>query len=72
MGFDMLNSSSWTAVVRGALMKGLASTVESFASVSVSGRSARRHYGIEVETPFDVLKHSSSRRLPPCRQPNVR
>ena len=43
---------SWTAVVRGALMKGLNSTLPDHASVKITGRSARKHYGIYAERPF--------------------
>ena len=44
-------SGSWTAVVRGALMKGLASTSPAFATVRISERSARKHYGINCGVP---------------------
>ncbi|KAL8736565.1 MAG: hypothetical protein Q9181_002356 [Wetmoreana brouardii] len=44
----MQSPSGWTAVVRGALMKGLASTNSNFTSVTISGRSARKSYGGET------------------------
>ncbi|KAL8847996.1 MAG: hypothetical protein Q9221_006958 [Calogaya cf. arnoldii] len=50
-------SSRWTAVVRGALIKGLASTNTSFPAVRICGRSARKSYGTEVEKEFDKLLH---------------
>lgn len=39
-------------------MKGLASTNSSFARVTVSGRSARKHYGLSVVKPYDPAQHS--------------
>ena len=44
--------TSWTAVVRGALMKGLASASPASAKVKISARSARKHYSFEIETEF--------------------
>lgn len=58
----VLTLHSWIAVVRGALMKGLASTSLNFATVRVSGRSARKHYGIHSQKPFDITKHEASRK----------
>ena len=43
-------STSWTVVIRGALMKGLASTSPASAKVKVSARSARKHYSFAIET----------------------
>ncbi len=40
--------NGWTAVVRGALMKGLASLSPSFATVNISERAARKHYGTDI------------------------
>jgi len=48
---------SWTAVVRGALMKGLASTSPAFAKVKISERSARKHYGVCVGIEYSRYKH---------------
>lgn len=56
-------SCSWTAVVRGALMKGLASTSPSFATVGIQGRCARKHYGLHARKPFDEALHDQNRRL---------
>ncbi|MCJ1230796.1 hypothetical protein MMC12_007470 [Toensbergia leucococca] len=58
----MQSPNGWTAVVRGALMKGLASTAPSFATVKVSGRSARKHYGISSIKPYDINCHDAARR----------
>ena len=43
-------------------MKGLASTSATFASVRISGRSARKHYGLLGAKKFDEALHDSSRR----------
>ncbi|MCJ1373868.1 hypothetical protein MMC20_005098 [Loxospora ochrophaea] len=52
----------WTAVVRGALMKGLASISPTFAKVEVTSRSARKHYGTVLMSRYDGSKHKRSRR----------
>ena len=52
----------WTAVARGALMKGLAST-SSFATVKISGRSARKHYGINCGVQYDEQEHGNARKV---------
>lgn len=43
-------------------MKGLANTSPAFAFVNISGRSARKHYGISSRKRFDVTKHELSKR----------
>lgn len=43
-------------------MKGLASTSPSFATVKISGRSARKHYGLESEKSFEAQLHDVSRK----------
>ncbi|KAI4261497.1 MAG: hypothetical protein L6R42_003302 [Xanthoria sp. 1 TBL-2021] len=43
-------------------MKGIASTNKDFTAVRISGRSARKSYGTEVEKPFDEQLHDFSRR----------
>ena len=58
----MQSPNRWTAVVRGALMKGLASTSPTFAKVGVSGRSARRYYGIASHKSFDPINHDGTRK----------
>lgn len=54
--------SSWTAVVRGALMKALASASPASAKVKISARSARKHYGFEIEKEFIDLEHDDARK----------
>ena len=58
----MQSPNGWTAVVRGALMKGLASTSPTFASLKISGRSARKHYGIESHELYQATKHDETKR----------
>ena len=48
----MQSPNGWTAVVRGALMKGLASASPSFSTVSISERSARKHYGLGMSVKW--------------------
>lgn len=43
-------------------MKGLASTNKTFTAVRISGRSARKSYGINVRKPFQGRIHDISRR----------
>ncbi|KAL8797968.1 MAG: hypothetical protein Q9182_007072 [Xanthomendoza sp. 2 TL-2023] len=50
--------NGWTAVVRGALMKGLSVMEPTTARVKVASRSARNHYGTERMTKYDAMKHS--------------
>ncbi|KAL9052621.1 MAG: hypothetical protein Q9206_004239 [Seirophora lacunosa] len=49
--------NGWTAVVRGALMKGLSQLEPTTARVKVASRSARKHYGTERMTRYDGTKH---------------
>lgn len=58
-----LISDSWTAVVRGALMKGLASTSPAFATVGISGRAARKHYGLNVGKEYLSLEHDDTKKV---------
>jgi hypothetical protein len=51
----MTPSDSWTAVVRGALQRGLQDTI-------VASRKSRHHYGIQYTTIFDSNKHPLSSR----------
>lgn len=53
---------SWTAVVRGALMKGLAETSPAFAKVNISGRFARKHYGTYVCCTYQEGVHDIQQR----------
>lgn len=59
----MQSPNGWTAVVRGALMKGLASTSPTFAKVGVSGRFARKYYGVAIRKESDATKHDDARKL---------
>lgn len=54
---------SWTAVVRGALMRGLASTSPASARVMISERSARKHYGICAGFEYLHGVHESSKKV---------
>ena len=60
--FHAADGPRWTAVVRGALMKGLASASPSCAKVSIIGRSARKHYGVWIQTKFKPEIHETRRR----------
>ncbi|KAL4960816.1 Hsp70 family protein [Aspergillus stella-maris] len=53
--------NAWTAVVRGAVMMGLAKT-SALRTVDVVSRKARKHYGIELHTPFKEGKHDESKK----------
>ena len=50
--------NGWTAVVRGALMKGLSQLEPDTERVKVASRSARKHYGTEIMSKYDSSKHS--------------
>ena len=54
--------NSWTAVVRGALMKGLASASPGSAKVKISARSARKHYGFEIAKEFIDFEYDDARK----------
>ncbi|KAI0475390.1 hypothetical protein GGR56DRAFT_645823 [Xylariaceae sp. FL0804] len=52
--------SAWTAVVRGAVMKGLARIQPGNPDIpTVAARTARKHYGYEVNRMYDAEKHST-------------
>jgi molecular chaperone DnaK (HSP70) len=53
---------AWTAVVRGAVMMGLASQNAQSAVVQLTSRVARKHYGIRMIVPYEKGKHSWSER----------
>lgn len=53
--------NAWTAVVRGAVMMGLART-NALRTVDVVSRKARKHYGIQLHTPFKEGKHDESKK----------
>lgn len=44
-------------------MKGLASTSPAFATVGISGRAARKHYGINVSREYLDLEHDHTKRI---------
>ncbi|KAG0646476.1 hypothetical protein D0Z07_7532 [Hyphodiscus hymeniophilus] len=52
--------NAWTAVVRGAVMMGLARANSNLAAVGLVSRVARKHYGIELSILFDHLLHDAS------------
>ncbi|KAL8840764.1 MAG: hypothetical protein Q9170_001202 [Blastenia crenularia] len=63
-GIELMQSpNGWTAVVRGALMKGLISTNSNFTAVNISGRFARKSYGIEISRRFEEGKDDMGRRV---------
>ena len=52
----------WTAVVRGALMRGLAEVCPKSTTVGISGRFARCNYGTESAKEFDEKLHPVAQR----------
>lgn len=53
-GIEVINPPfAWSAVVQGALVKGLAHYDPMHATVRLSSRVARKHIGIEANYPFD-------------------
>ena len=53
--------NGWTAVVRGALMKGLSQLVPYEEKVKVATRAARKHYGTEIMSKYDTAKHAKAK-----------
>ena len=53
--------NGWTAIVRGALMKGLSQLEPDAERVKVAARTARKHYGTEIMSKYDPGKHAMSR-----------
>ena len=53
----MQSPQSWTAVVRGALMMGLASTSPQHESVRITARKARKYYGHSLHEKFYGTRH---------------
>jgi molecular chaperone DnaK (HSP70) len=51
--------NGWTAVVRGAVMKGLGSNL---AGIQVRSRVARKHYGIRISVKYDPKRHLEATR----------
>ena len=54
--------SSNAAVARGALMRGIETIVINSGSVKVTGRVARKNYGITVNVPFKASSHDADRK----------
>jgi molecular chaperone DnaK (HSP70) len=54
--------NSWTAVVRGAVMMGLAHTNSQLAQVTLVSRRARKHYGLQLSTEFDAQIHDDNKK----------
>jgi molecular chaperone DnaK (HSP70) len=55
-------TNSWTAVVRGAVMMGLAHADAKLASVGIVSRAARKHYGIELSSRYDPALHQAKKK----------
>lgn len=53
---------AWTAVVQGAVMKGLANYDSKLAMVQVGPRTARKHYGVELCQKYDAAIHAKATR----------
>jgi molecular chaperone DnaK (HSP70) len=54
--------NAWTAVVRGAVMMGLARANSKLAAVGLVSRAARKHYGIELSCEYDENEHLESKK----------
>ena len=54
--------NAWTAVVRGAVMMGLARANSKLAAVGLVSRAARKHYGVELNEDFKEDKHDESKK----------
>ena len=54
--------NAWTAVVRGAVMLGLARAIPKLAAVGLVSRAARKHYGVELRVEFDPEKHEQCKK----------
>ncbi|KAL8882650.1 MAG: hypothetical protein Q9198_000385 [Flavoplaca austrocitrina] len=62
-GIEVLKSPyGWTAVVRGALIKGLADHNPKNAEVSIAGRCTSYHYGTESAKVWDEKLHEEDKR----------
>lgn len=60
--WEMLIVDSWSAVARGALIRGIELLMSGSASVSVGGRMARKHYGRRIWAKFDPALHEKHRK----------
>jgi len=54
--------NAWTAVVRGAVMMGLARADSALTAVGMASRSARKHYGITLNYAFDKSAHDETKK----------
>jgi molecular chaperone DnaK (HSP70) len=54
--------NAWTAVVRGAVMLGLARANSKLAAVGLVSRAARKHYGTAVSCDFKAEIHDDSKK----------
>jgi len=54
--------NAWTSIVRGAVMMGLSRANKSLTSVAIASRSARKHYGIELNVPYKPEIHDESKK----------
>lgn len=54
--------NAWTAVVRGAVMMGLAHTHTQLAQVTLISRRARKHYGLQLSSEFNSKDHDRRKR----------
>jgi hypothetical protein len=57
--------NAWTAVVRGAVLMGLARANSQLAQVALVSRRARKHYGLQLSTKFDAQVHDGSKKYVP-------
>lgn len=55
-------ANGWTAVVRGALIRGLNDASPQTSRIMVKSRIARKHYGVTLMIPFDDDIHNPNRR----------
>jgi molecular chaperone DnaK (HSP70) len=56
-------SYGWSAVVRGAVLKGLAQSNPKHSKVRLTSRMARKHLGTRTAAVFDEMIHSVSRKF---------
>jgi molecular chaperone DnaK (HSP70) len=54
--------NAWTAVVRGAVMMGLARSNPRYTAVGIASRAARKHYGTELCVELDPKIHDSTKK----------
>ena len=53
----LIGHISWTAVVEGAMIKGLMKYAVMPKYADISERMARQHYGIHITVPYDYDDH---------------